>query len=122
LLHQALEVFTRVFGQEHHEIAIALDTLAAIARRRGGLEEAEQLYRRALAIKERVLGCDHPELAATLNNLALVRRVRGDLEEARVLWRRVLAVLDGAAMPAHPLRGLCHANGAALSGEMVSSP
>jgi Flp pilus assembly protein TadD len=73
-----------------------------IARRRGDLEEAERLYRRALDIKERLLGPEHPEVGTTLNNLAVVYRRRGRLEEAEALYRRAIDILSETVEPSHP--------------------
>ena len=80
-----------------HDVGVTLGNLAAIAHRRGDLEEAERLHRRALAIKEATLGGDHPELAITLANLATTLRAAGRPDEAVPLDRRAHALLDRAA-------------------------
>jgi Flp pilus assembly protein TadD len=92
----------RAFGPENHDVFANYGNLAVIARRRGDLEEAERLYRRALEIKERVLGPEHPEVGTTLNNLAVVCWRRGRLDEAEALYRRAIDVLSRTVEPAHP--------------------
>jgi tRNA A-37 threonylcarbamoyl transferase component Bud32/tetratricopeptide (TPR) repeat protein len=59
----------------------------AVARR-GELDEAERLYRRALEIDRRLHGDVHPQVATVLNNLGHVLRDRGDYAGAERLYRR----------------------------------
>lgn len=103
LLEKALATFEGTYGPDnHHEIAVYLNGLATIARRRGDLDQAERLHRRALAIKERLLGHDHPEVAITLNNLAVVCRRRGNLNEAEALYRAAITILSRTVDSTHP--------------------
>ena len=43
------------------QVALSLNNLAALLRRMGKNEEAEELYRRSLSIREQALGPDHPQ-------------------------------------------------------------
>ena len=76
LLEQALTVFERRLGSEHHEVGVTLGNLGAIDAQRGDLRSAERRLRRALAIKQRTLGVNHPELVPTLGTLGFVCRAQ----------------------------------------------
>ena len=45
-------------------MALSLNNLAALLRKTGRQEEAEQLYRRALSIYEDDYGMDHPQVGS----------------------------------------------------------
>jgi tetratricopeptide (TPR) repeat protein len=49
-----------VLGEEHPDMALSLNNLAALYDNQGRYAEAEPLYQRALAIVEKVLGEEHP--------------------------------------------------------------
>ena len=100
--------------EQHYELAINCGNLAAILHRRGELDAAEVLYRRALSIKETVLGPDHPELATTLNNLGVLCRAQERYAEAKTLHRRALTLLEAAVEPTHPTLTACRENYDAL--------
>jgi tetratricopeptide (TPR) repeat protein len=103
IYEKALEVYERVFGPEHFEIAATLHNLAGVESALGEEQLAEAHYRRALAIKGKMLGEDHPEWALTANNLAAMV---GDRE----LLARAAAVLETRLEEGHPLRELAKAN------------
>jgi tetratricopeptide (TPR) repeat protein len=69
----------RLLGGKHPELALALNNLALVLRRKGDLAGAEATYRQALAMQRELLGNVHPDVANTLNNLAFVVYDRGDL-------------------------------------------
>jgi tetratricopeptide (TPR) repeat protein len=102
LLEQALTVFQRRLGSEHHEVGVTLGNLGAIDARRGDFASAERRLRRALAIKERALGVNHPELVPTLGTLGLVCRRNGNDDDARRLYQRALDVLERHGLSEHP--------------------
>ena len=110
----ALAIFERHLGSEHHEVAVTLNNLAAIAQRGGDVQEAESLYRRALAIKEQTLGPEQPELAPTLNNLALLCVADDRFNEAESLCGRAIELLEANVSPTHPTLLACRENYAAL--------
>jgi tetratricopeptide (TPR) repeat protein len=61
-----------VYGPDHRYVAVTLNNLADLYRRRGEYDKAEPLLRRALAIWEKGLGPDHPDVAICLENYALL--------------------------------------------------
>jgi hypothetical protein len=82
---------------------VNLQNIAAIAHRRGDLDEAAAGFARALSIKTVVLGADHPELATTLVNLGVVHRDRRRPARAATAFRRAGTVLAPVVPPDHPL-------------------
>jgi len=114
LYRRALAIFERVYGEEHYEIAVSLNNLAAIYHALGKLEEAEHLYQRALAIKEKIFGADHPDVAMTLNNLAMFYKSIKRYAEAETLYRRALTIFEKALGPDHPNVPICLDNYAQL--------
>ena len=60
----------RLLGPEHPEVGTTLNNLAVVCRRRGLLEEAEALYRRAIDILSETVEPSHPALAASRGNLS----------------------------------------------------
>jgi CHAT domain-containing protein len=79
-VERALEIRERLLGNEHRDVADAIDILAIIYSRRGEYVKTEPLCLRALAIREKALGKDHP--LTSLNNLAVLYTAKGDLVQA----------------------------------------
>lgn len=102
LYERALEVFERVYGPGHYEIAVTLNNLAAMHQARDNPAVAEQLYRRAVAIKEKLLGRRHPDVAMTVHNLAVLIAEQGRCAEAERLYQRALAIFRKSLDPGHP--------------------
>ena len=76
--------------------------LADVLERRGKLEEAESLYRRALSIQEKTLDANDPAIAATCNNLGLVVEARGRPGDAGLLFGRAAVIYEKAYGRRHP--------------------
>jgi len=87
-----LEVRRRLLGEEHQEVARALDDLAVLLLASGDYSAAGQLSQESLAIRRRLLGEEHPEVSQNLNNLAVVLEARGDYAGAEPLVRESLAI------------------------------
>ena len=102
LMRRALAIWEQSLGEEHPNVASALNNLAGLLRATNRLAEAEPLYRRALAIDEQSYGAEHPEVATTLNNLALLLQDTNRLAEAEPLMRRALAIDEQSYGAEHP--------------------
>jgi CHAT domain-containing protein/tetratricopeptide (TPR) repeat protein len=89
-------------GEEHAEIAAALNWLGAVYQDQGRHTEAEPPYKTSLAIYERALGPEHPDVATALNNLASLYMDEGRYAEAEPLHKRSLAIRERALGPEHP--------------------
>ena len=84
-----MEAREHTLGPEHPDTLTSLNNLAALADKRGDLDGAEPLYRRALEAREHTLGLDHPDTLTSVFNLALLLRDQDKLEEAEEMLRRV---------------------------------
>jgi tetratricopeptide (TPR) repeat protein len=82
--------------------ANALHNLAALARMRGELEDAERLLRAALAMKQRDGAVAPISLLATEQELALVLAQQGRYREAEPLARGVQRAKLASLGPRHP--------------------
>jgi CHAT domain-containing protein/Tfp pilus assembly protein PilF len=102
LFERAVGIRERILGQDHHEVAAALNGIANIYLYRGEYVKAEPLYRRALTIREKALGKDHPDVAESLNNLAELYRRQGKYGEAEPLFKRAIDIREKALGKDHP--------------------
>ncbi|HEY6546869.1 MAG TPA: serine/threonine-protein kinase, partial [Vicinamibacteria bacterium] len=101
-LQRALELRRRALGDEHTEVARALNQLALLNWRQGRLDEAEPLYHKALEMSQRLLGADHPDTLTYEANLANLYRTKGRFKEAEPLYERNLASRVRVLGPEHP--------------------
>ncbi|MCA9712281.1 MAG: tetratricopeptide repeat protein, partial [Myxococcales bacterium] len=99
LLQRAYEAKRAILGQEHPEVAGALENVALAHADAGRPVEAERLQRRSLAIFEQVLGTSHPDFGLSLMNLGHSVDVLGRHDEAVELYTRALGVFRAALGP-----------------------
>lgn len=93
LAAESLAERRRLLGNDHPDVAEALNILGTAQQENGELDAAERSFREALAIREQRLGADHADTAESLNNLAVLlssRRGPGDLDEAVTVGGRAL--------------------------------
>jgi tetratricopeptide (TPR) repeat protein len=102
LKRRVVEIFEARYGNEHPNVTIALNNLAALLYSTNRLAEAEPLMRRALAIDEASYGSDHPNVATRLSNLAALLQATNRLAEAEPLMRRALAIDEASYGSDHP--------------------
>lgn len=91
MYREALNLAKRVYGQEHPEVATALDNVSMVLYRQGKVAGAEALEREVLAMRTRILGNDDPHVAMSLINLAAYLQAEGKLPEAETVNRQALA-------------------------------
>ena len=101
LYQQALEVYRKLLGNEHPDVATSLDNLAGLYSLQGRYEEAEPLYRQALDMRKR-LGDEHLDVATSLNNLASLYDLQGCYEEAEPLYQQALETFEQWLGVNHP--------------------
>ena len=89
-------------GTEDPDVAVSLNSLAALYLSQRKPAEAEPLLRRAVAIREKALGPDNPDVAVSLNNLAEFYHTQGRQIEAEPLLKRALAIREKALDPDSP--------------------
>jgi tetratricopeptide (TPR) repeat protein len=89
---RALEIKQRLFGPDHPETILGLESLAATLQAAGRLEEARSTQRTIQAAMTRVLGAEHPAMARNLNNEGEVLAGLGRPAEAADMFERALAI------------------------------
>src|SRR5262249_27256827 len=68
----ALALRIEVHGENHADVAKAINSVGGALLSKGELGEARKAFERALAIDDKVLGPGHPETALPLENLGAV--------------------------------------------------
>ena len=101
LFQRALEIYIKIYGNEHIETADAISNLACFYHDQHHHASAEPLHRRALAIAEITLGADHPDTATYLFNLAGLLSEDLQYGEAETLYQRALAISEKALGTEH---------------------
>jgi tetratricopeptide (TPR) repeat protein len=92
LLKEALVIFIQHYGDEHVDVACALNSLSNVYGALGDPKEQKNLAQCALEIFEGNYGPDHVEVARTLNNLANAYGSLGDQQEKKSLLQRTLLI------------------------------
>ncbi|MGJ5628021.1 tetratricopeptide repeat protein, partial [Nostoc sp. CALU 1950] len=69
---KALSLRQRLLGEEHPDVALSYNNLAALYYSQGRYSKAEPLYKKALSIAELSLGVDHPNTSKIRENLKLL--------------------------------------------------
>jgi CHAT domain-containing protein/Tfp pilus assembly protein PilF len=101
LAQRVLTTRERELGQEHPEVASALNRLATLYREK--LDgQAEPLYLRAISIAEKTPPPGHPELGAMHNGLGVLYANKADWVRAEVQLQRTIAVWEQTLGPNHP--------------------
>jgi len=79
------------------DLANAYGNLGIVHQRRGNLDEAEAMYRKALDLYEEL---GHKEgMANAYVNLGIVHDARGNLDEAEAMYRKALDLLEKLGSP-----------------------
>ena len=66
----------KVYGEEHPEVVIDLNNLAALLKERRNFQEAEATIRKALELSEKIHSVENPEHAINLGMLAGLLKVQ----------------------------------------------
>ncbi|MEM7156829.1 MAG: serine/threonine-protein kinase [Myxococcota bacterium] len=98
---RSLEVWEKLRGPDHLDVARAVRSLGVIAQRQGHYDEARRFQERALAILERALGSEHPDVGGALTDLGIVMSAQGDYREAHETHQRALRIFEAALGPEH---------------------
>jgi len=92
----AREIFERVLGPNHPEIAETLNLLGAANLRRGRVEDSIERFEGALEILAVAYGTDHPAYGRALGNLGAAFVDAGKHDEARKRYEQALAIQRAA--------------------------
>jgi serine/threonine protein kinase/tetratricopeptide (TPR) repeat protein len=83
---EAVRIRKRIFGNEHPEVADAMDHLAHTL----GAKEAEKLHREVLALRKRLLGGENEHVIHSMTSLAFTLRIQDRFVEAEELARQAV--------------------------------
>jgi ankyrin repeat protein len=89
LASTSLRIAEKTFGPDHPDVAVALDSLAALHADRKHYVLAASLYGHSLAIREKAHGADHRDVAMSLRNLTELYRVQGRQALSKPLLKRL---------------------------------
>ena len=102
LYERSLQIWEKVLGEEHPDVARSLNNIASLHKDQGDYERATPLLERSLQIWEKVLGEEHPDVARSLNNIAMLHQDQGDYERATPLLERSLQIREKVLGEEHP--------------------
>ena len=88
----ALELFRKVYGNDHEDVAKTLYFLGGVLSAQGNLGEAESSYRESAAVYEKVHGREHGSVAQTHFDLAQVLEREEKYSEAETNLREAWAI------------------------------
>ncbi|SJZ39560.1 Tetratricopeptide repeat-containing protein [Trichlorobacter thiogenes] len=90
---RVLATSRKLFGTDHREISMSLDTIASILRKMGRFGESEQYFMQALQISRKLQREQPHDYAAALQNLAGLYRETGRYRESEQLYQEAIATL-----------------------------
>lgn len=90
LAEKALALYKEVWGEEHPDVAIALNNLATLHLEYANYQEAETLLRQARDIQEKTLEEENSYSLRTLSNLASLYALQGKYSEAESAFINLL--------------------------------
>ncbi len=102
LFLQALELLTRLRGDNHLLVAASLNNLAELYYSQGRYDQAEPLFIQGLELSKRLLGDNHPHVATSLNNLAELYYSQGRYDQAELLFIQGLELSKRLLGDNHP--------------------
>jgi serine/threonine-protein kinase len=91
-LRRALELSRAVYGDDHEEVAKAIDALAGVLKSLGRAADAEPLARESLAIQRARHQNPHTAVAQAWTALGSVLQEKGDYDGAEQAHREALAI------------------------------
>eukprot|EP00633_Aureoumbra_lagunensis_P002866 CAMPEP_0197302774 /NCGR_PEP_ID=MMETSP0890-20130614/51260_1 /TAXON_ID=44058 ORGANISM="Aureoumbra lagunensis, Strain CCMP1510" /NCGR_SAMPLE_ID=MMETSP0890 /ASSEMBLY_ACC=CAM_ASM_000533 /LENGTH=633 /DNA_ID=CAMNT_0042782465 /DNA_START=287 /DNA_END=2188 /DNA_ORIENTATION=+ len=97
----ALEIGEKTLGPNHPDVAFSLNNLAELLKNQGKYDEAKPLYERSIKVREQKLGPNHPDVATPLSNLAELLKDQGKYDEAKQLYERALEISEKTYGPNH---------------------
>jgi tetratricopeptide (TPR) repeat protein len=101
LYRRALEIYEKVYGQDHKDVAFSLAGLAKCNLHCGKYTEAQLLYTRVISIYEKIYGKEHEEVANMLENLAQCYVCQRDHARAIPIFERSVEIFKKVNGPNH---------------------
>jgi tetratricopeptide (TPR) repeat protein len=87
---KALNIYIKVYGPEHQEVATAYNNIAARLKILGRIDEALVANEHDITITSKLFGSDHPDAIFGRAWKAEILKTQGKLEEALVIYSEVL--------------------------------
>jgi tetratricopeptide (TPR) repeat protein/predicted Ser/Thr protein kinase len=91
-LERAVELHTKVQGQEHQDTLTAMSDLADLYLDQGKFAAALALHTRVLQSRRRILGPEHPATLMSLGRVATVYEKQGQWSQAETIQSQVLEI------------------------------
>jgi CHAT domain-containing protein len=99
---RALEVRSKIEGEQHAGFALGLSTLAQVRYELGEYATAKPLFEQALEIRRKTVGERHAVYLGNLNDLAATDEALGDFAAAEKLYQRALDLRRDVLGRKHP--------------------
>ncbi len=110
LYREALEIFRRIYGDRHPDVATTLNNIAVEMQMRNDHAGAIPLFREVLDTRRELLGSDHPRLAQSMNTLGHSLLMTGDLDGAEALYNEQLRIAYAAYEGDHSDQAIAYNN------------
>ncbi len=94
IAEEALTSAIKTFGEDHLQVAISLNNLAAFYKSLEKFAEAEPLYLKAISLLEKLKGKEHPDVASCLNNLGDLYLACGKYLDSEKYYKEALSILE----------------------------
>ena len=101
LYRRALEIYEKVHGPDHKDVAFSLAGLAKCNMHCGKYTEAQLLYTRVISIYEKLYGPDVEDVANMVENLAQCYVYQRDYTRAAPLFERSIEIFKKVHGPNH---------------------
>ena len=92
LHRQAMEIWKKIFGEEHPNYATSLSNLALYYSDLGNYTEAIRLGTQSLEIRKKLFGEEHPDYASSLSNLVCYYYDLGNYTDAIAFGTRAMEI------------------------------
>lgn len=115
LYKRVLDIVEKTYGNDHIEVATAMNNLSKTIVLLGDYKEAESLYFRAWEIMDKIYGPDNLESTEIMCGLAELFTVLTEYDSAEPIYKKILEIREKKLGHDHidlarPLRGLAHNN------------
>ncbi|MBW1615469.1 MAG: tetratricopeptide repeat protein [Deltaproteobacteria bacterium] len=99
---KALNIYKKVYGEEHPDIATNLNNIGAVLEALGEYEKAIEFLEKALNIYKKIYGEEYPDIATNLNNIGAVLRKLEKYDEAIEYLEKALDIDKKVYGEEHP--------------------
>ena len=102
MYNEAIEMSRRIFGEDHPEVASAMENLGNVMYQTGRPAETIKMLEQVLAIRKRAFGDESEAVSRTLANIATVNSISGNPAAAEPLYREAYAMMVKFLGPDNP--------------------